>query len=137
MGSRQKFNITKFPFAPVPLLLGQGLLQIDLGSGRVIDDILMQAPPIDIKSDFPVTDILLEFLHLIQFKDRFHVYFFNAGDEGLSVLVDNKPGGDTFHNALVVLLDAFDEIMNTGEEFFVEVAIKKFIALHLFVIGNL
>ena len=134
MGGRQKFNIAEFPSAPVLLLLGEGLLQIDLGSGRVIDDVLVQTPPINIKSDLPITNILLEFFHLIQFEDGFHVYFFNTGDERFPVLVDNKSGCNTFHNAFVVFLYAFNEIMNTGEEFFVEIAIKKFIALHLFVI---
>lgn len=61
----------------------------------------------------------------------------DSNKEGFSVLVDDELGPDNLHDALVVLFNELDELLDDAEELLVEESVEKLVPFQVLCLGHL
>jgi hypothetical protein len=81
--------------------------------------------------------VCLELFIHADFPGRFDFKVVDSNKEGFSVLVDDELGSDNLHDALVVLFNELDELLDDGEELLVEKSVEELVPLQVLCLGNL
>lgn len=73
--------------------------------------------------------VCLELFIHADFPGRFDFKVVDSNKEGFSVLVDDELGSDNLHDALVVLFNELDELLDDAEELLVEESVEELVPL--------
>lgn len=108
-----------------------------MGIFLILGQVHSQTPEIILKFDGPLLRVCLELFRLGDFPGRFDLDMVDSNKEGFSVLVDDELGPDELDDALVILFDELDELLDDAEELFVEECVEELVPFEVLGLCNL